>query len=414
MTKWVSALAVLLSAVTSARPQPAPPDILSPAGILVEAKTGKVLWAHNPDQQRPMASTTKIMTALLVLESGRLNETVQVSAKAAKVAESSLNLKMGEHLTMDDLLHGIIMRSANDACVVAAEHLDGSVGAFVAQMNARAAQLGCKHTHFANPNGLQATGHYSTPRDLATMARAAMAYPVFRDIVSTPDYTIERDINKYDRGLKARDHWFLTHYEGADGVKTGYTRQAGHCFVASATRGGFQLISVLMHSPNIKKETRALLDWGFANYRGGVAAKPGRPLAEATVTSGSAASVPVGVASPAYAVVPKDAGAVLVQPEFKPVRAPVTAGQVVGRAVLVADGRAVGHVDLIALNEVDLSPWRKAGRVAVVVLSLGLGGAIVGTASKVARRRRRRLSARRRRPDPRRARVREWDDVYPR
>ena len=414
MTRLASAFTVVLLAVSPVWGQTPPPRVLSPAGILVEAKTGTVLWAHNPDASRPMASTTKIMTALLVLESGRLGETVQVSQNAVKVAESSLNLKLGEHMTMDDLLHGIIMRSANDACVVAAEHLDGSVGAFVARMNSRAAQLGCKHTHFANPNGLQQKGHYSSARDLATMARAAMEYPEFRDIVSTPDYTIERDINRHDRALKARDHWFLTHYEGADGVKTGYTRQAGHCFVASATRGGFQLVSVLMHSPNIKKETCALLDWGFANYRGGVAAKPGRPLAEAHVTSGSAAAVPVGVAASAYVVVPMDAGAVRVQPVLTPVRAPVQTMQVVGHALLVSDGRAVGHIDLIAMNSVDISLLRKAGRVAIIVLLVGLGGVAVGSTAKITRRRRRRLAARRRGLDPRRARVREREDVYPR
>lgn len=412
MTRLVRVGLLLLAAVTPAWCQAPAPDILSPSGILVEAKTGTVLWAHNPDAQRPMASTTKIMTALLVLESGRLLDTVQVSPDAAKVAESSLNLKPGEHMTMDDLLHGIIMRSANDACVVAAEHLDGSVAAFVARMNARAVQLGCKHTHFANPNGLHQKGHYSTARDLATIARAAMAYPEFRKIVSTPDYTIERDINKYDRGLKARDHWFLTNYDGADGVKTGYTRQAGHCFVASATRGGFQLVSVLMHSPNIKKETRALLDWGFANFRGGVAAKAGRPLAESPVSGGSAATVSVGVAAAAYVVVPKDAGPVGVQTVLDPVRAPVRAGQKLGRAVLVSDGGEVGHEDLIALSAVDISLFRKAGRVAIIVLLVGLGGVVVGTTAKTARRRRRRLAARRRGLDPRRARVREREDVY--
>jgi len=389
---------------------PVPPRVLAPSGILVDARSGTVLWAHNADVQRPMASTTKIMTALLVLESGRLGDTVVVSPTAAKVAESSLNLKTGEHLTLNDLLHGIIMRSANDACVVAAEHLSGSAGQFVEVMNLRAAQLGCRHTHFVNPNGLNAPGHYSSARDLATITRAAMRYPEFREIVSTPDYTIERDINTFDRGLKARDHWFLTHFPGADGVKTGYTRQAGHCFVGSATRNGFQLISVVMHSPNVKKETCALLEWGFKNFRGGCAAKPGKAIGFAAVSGGGVSSVPVGVAEKAFVAVPKTAGRVSLTIPRIQVSAPVKAGARVGRASLVCDGMPVGRVDLVSLGAVEISTGRKAARASAIGLVIVLGGLGLGATAENYRRRRRRVAARRRGSYPRRARVRERED----
>lgn len=407
----VAVVAILCSAAFAA---PESPNVIAPYGILVEARTGTVLWAHNPDEQRPMASTTKIMTALLVLESGRLGDIVQVSPNAAKVAESSLNLKTGEHLTLDDLLHGIIMRSANDACVAAAEHLSGSTEAFVEVMNARAAQLGCKHTHYVNPNGLNAAGHYSSARDLAIITRAALKYPEFREIVSTPDYTIERDINKYDRGLKARDHWFLTHFPGADGVKTGYTRQAGHCFVGSATRNGMQLISVLMRSPNIKKETCTLLDWGFKNYRGGYAVKSGRVLGQAKVSGGSLSTVSIAAAEPAYVVIPRTAGHVSVELPSVRIGAPFKAGQKVGRARMVCDGLVVGHFDLITLGSVDVSPGRKAARTAAIGIGVLAGGVGIGATAKTYRRRRRRLAARRRGSDSRRARDREREGSLPR
>lgn len=398
----------------SAISAPDPPDILAPSGILVDAKTGTVLWAHNPDEKRPMASTTKIMTALLVLESGRIGETVQVSPTAAKVAESSLNLKTGEHLTLDDLLHGIIMRSANDACVVAAEHLSGTADKFVDLMNARALQLGCRHTHYMNPNGLNAQGHFSSARDLATITRAAFKYPEFREIVSTPDYTIERDINKYDRGLKARDHWFLTSFPGADGVKTGYTRQAGHCFVASATRNGLQLISVLMHSPSIKKETCALLEWGFKNYRGGYAVKPGRALGVAHVSGGSKASVPLGAAARTFVVLPRSAGRVSLEVPDLRIDAPVKTGAKIGRAALTCDGAVVGRVDLVTLGGTDISFARKAGRTTAIGAGILVGGVVIGATAKNYRRRRRRVPARRRGTDQRRARDREREGSLPR
>jgi serine-type D-Ala-D-Ala carboxypeptidase (penicillin-binding protein 5/6) len=405
VTLW-AAFACLFPAIGT----PAPPDVLSPAGILVDAQTGTVLWAHNPDERRPIASTTKIMTALLVLESGRLDETIQVSPAASKVEESSLNLKPGEHMTLNDLLHGIIMRSANDACVAAAEHVDGSVVAFVNRMNARATELGCGNTRYRNPNGLHENGHYSSARDLAIIARAAMQFPMFRDIVRTPDYTIERDKNKYDRALKARDYWFLTHFPGADGIKTGYTRQAGHCFVGSATRDGLQLISVLLHSPNIKKETCTLLDWGFRNFRGCLAVQRGSELGRVGVEGGAQGSVAVQAMAPVFVVLPKMAEPVRIVIEGRRVVAPVKVGQSVGTVRVVSNGRVIREVDAVAMNAVDISFFRKARRAALVVLLLGLGGWIVGATAKTNRRRRRRIAARRRGSDSRRSRVPERED----
>jgi D-alanyl-D-alanine carboxypeptidase (penicillin-binding protein 5/6) len=401
------ALLALLTLHASAVAAPAPPVILARGAILMDADTGVVLWGNAPDTPRPMASTTKIMTALLVLEDGRLDDTVTVSPKAAKVGESSLHLKAGETLTMRDLLYGILLRSANDGCVAAAEHIAGSEAAFIQRMNAKAAELGCTRTHFTNPNGLHDARHYTTPRDLAAIARAAMQYPEFRKIVSTPTYTIERSINKYDRRLKARDYSFLTNYPGAAGVKTGYTKQAGHCFVGAARRGPFTLLSVVLHSPSFNNETTALLDWGFKNFRGGVAARPGQNLGSVRVEGGKAREVAVTTTQTVAVTVAADAPPVRADLGALKVEAPVKAGQDLGVAPLMAGGKQVGDVVVVAVGPVGISTGRIVGRVVAGVFILVVIGVILGAIAENSRRRRRRLAARSRRHDTGRPRPRE-------
>lgn len=411
----LQALALLGAAALAlpARAATPPPAILARGGILVDAGSGKVLWQKEPDTRRPMASTTKTMTGLLVAEYGHPNEVVTVSPEAAKVGESSLHLKAGERLTMRDLLYGIMLRSANDGCVAAAEHISGSVPAFVARMNEKAAALGCANTHFVNPNGLHDPDHYTTPRDLATIARAAMQDPTFREVVATPAYTIERSINRYDRRLKARDYTYLTTYPGANGIKTGYTKQAGHCFVGAARHGQFQLISVVLHSPSINRETMALMNWGFNNFRGGVAAKPGQDLGRVRVEGGRAAEVPVTTNQEVAVTVPKDAPPVRADLSRLSVRAPVKDGQPLGVAPLMAGSEQVGEVPVIAARPVGISLWRILGRILGGTLVLLGAGVIFGAITENSRRRRRRLAARSRRLDPRGPGAREREAGRP-
>jgi D-alanyl-D-alanine carboxypeptidase (penicillin-binding protein 5/6) len=396
-----AAVALLALSTACAIGAPAPPAVHARGAILEDAATGAVLWQSHADTPRPMASTTKIMTGLLVAEHDHLGETVTVSPTAAAVGESSLHLKAGETLTLHDLLYGILLRSANDGCVAAAEHISGTEAAFVQRMNDKAAALGCRHTHFVNAYGLHDPNHYTTPRDLAAIARAALQDPVLREIVGTPTYTIERSINKYDPHLKARDYSFLTHYPGAEGVKTGYTRQAGHCFVGTARRGGFQLVSVVLHSPNFNKETAALLDWGFKNFRGGVAVKAGEDLGDVRVAGGRAARVAAVAAQAVSITVPINAPRVRADLGALSVRAPIKAGQALGFAPLMSGGKQVGRVAVAASNAVGISIWSLIGRLAGGALLLMVIGVILGAIAENSRRRRRRLAARSRRPDPR-------------
>lgn len=399
-------LACLFAILGTALAAPAPPEALAPAGILVDAATGEVLWEREADTPRPIASTTKMMTALLALERGGLDEVVTVSPAAARVPEASLHLKAGERLTMRDLLYGVMLRSANDACVAVAEHVCGDVPAFVERMNARAAELGCTHTHFRNPNGLHETGHASTPRDLAVIARAAMAHPEFRSIARAPVYTVDRSINRYDRRLKSRYHGFLKSYDGADGVKTGYTRQAGHCFVGSATRGPFSLIAVVLHSPSVRRDTAALLDWGFRHYRGGVAVRAGGEVGSIPVSGGAVKTVAVQAAMDAPVTLRRDAPPARPNLSRLEVAAPVTAGQSLGAVPIVSGGETVGRVEIMAASSVGLSPLRLAAR-GLAGATFLLVGVTVGAFAKDTRRRRSLFPSRRGRPDPRRARAGE-------
>lgn len=244
------------------------PAILAKSAYLMDAGTGAALFQKYPSTRRPMASTAKIMTGLLVAEGGRLDEVATVSRAAANVGETTMGLAAGERVPVGELLYGLMLNSGNDAAIVLAEHLAGSVRAFADQMNDRAAALGMLDTQYVNPHGLDHgsfydPGQYSSARDLALVAATAMANPVFaqvagttvRDVVGAPGQPPHRL-----RNLASALWW----YPGANGVKTGWTGRAGQVRVIAAERAGTRLISVLMNSPDEMGETRLLLDYGFA------------------------------------------------------------------------------------------------------------------------------------------------------
>ncbi|MGC8839761.1 MAG: D-alanyl-D-alanine carboxypeptidase family protein, partial [Anaerolineae bacterium] len=235
----------------------APPTPLAEAALLGDESTGEVLWEKNAHQRRAVASTTKIMTALLTLERADLDGEVVVSPAASYTGGNMVGLAPGERLSVRDLLYGLLLNSGNDAATALAEHVAGSAEAFVDLMNARAQALGMADTHFVNPHGLDAEGHYSSAYDLWLLTREAMKNPVFRDIVATPVQTL-------GPRTYVNLNLLLTAYPGADGVKTGTSDWAGECLVASATRRGHRLIAVVLHSPDRYGDARALLDWGFA------------------------------------------------------------------------------------------------------------------------------------------------------
>lgn len=246
----------------------APPPIQAASAALLDATTGRWLLLYHADVPRAQASTTKIMTALVALTQGRLNDLVTVGPHAVAVGQetgSNMGLVTGERISLHDLLYGLLLPSGNDAALAIAAHVGGSVPHFVDLMNAEAARLGLANTHFANPDGLDAPGHDASARDLVLLARAAMANPVFRAIVATPAYTIPATATHRAHTL-TNVNWFLRWYPGADGVKPGMTGNAGLCQVVSARRHGHWLIGAVMDTPDLHADVRDLMNYGFDDF----------------------------------------------------------------------------------------------------------------------------------------------------
>ncbi len=266
------------------------------AAVVMDGETGRVLWAKNPHLPLPPASTTKIMTILLGLELGQPEEVVTVSPLAASQDGSRIYLGAGEEYTLRELLYAVQLASANDAAVAVAEHLAGSVEEFARLMNQRARELGAKNTNFVNPNGLPDPEHRTTAHDLALIARKALEYSEYREMITTKCYPISWPGHEEERQLWNRNK-LLEIYDGADGVKTGYTTEASHTFVGSATRGGRQLISVVLGSTNggVWSDTVSLLDYGFENFANYELVRAGEEVALVPVKYGS--EVPVHTAA---------------------------------------------------------------------------------------------------------------------
>jgi serine-type D-Ala-D-Ala carboxypeptidase (penicillin-binding protein 5/6) len=276
------ALALLVAPSASARV--ARPSLASAsAGIVVDARSGQALLSKHPDARRPIASTTKLMTALLTLESGKLGRTFTAPAYNALPAESKINLRRGERMTVRDLLTALLLESANDAAVDLAVGVSGSKQAFVAEMNARARQLGLRNTHYANPIGLDAPGNYSSARDLAALARRLMAKPTFAKIVDRPRATLRSG----DRVRTIRNRNLLIgRYPFVDGVQTGHTSTAHYILVGAAHGHGAKVVSVVLGEPSEGArdvDTLALLRWGIDQYRRVTLLRPGRTVARAKV-----------------------------------------------------------------------------------------------------------------------------------
>lgn len=231
--------------------------------MLMDSFTGQVLFAKNPDAKLYPASTTKILTALLVIEAGDLDSEVVVDLADTKVEPSALNIKPGQRITKRMMLYGIMLKSANDVAMALARTNAGSVEAFAKKMTARAKELGCTNSNFTNPHGLPDPNHYSTARDMACIARAAMAQPLFRSVVSTNSYewSVEGDTQTLFNHNR-----LLTRFEGCTGLKTGYTRAAGQCLVSAAMRDGREVISVVLRAdrPGIWNDSTKLLTYGLA------------------------------------------------------------------------------------------------------------------------------------------------------
>jgi len=252
-------------------------DIVARAALVIDSHNGKTLFAKNPDLRMYPASTTKVMTAILAIESGRLDETVTIRKTDVRVVPSIIGLVPGEKITLRDLVYGLLLRSGNDAARAIARHLAGSQVEFAELMNQKAEKLGCTATHFTNAHGLPNPKHYTTARDLSRIMRYAMANPEFRQITGTRHYRSKS--SRATRNFYNKNK-LLRLYDGATGGKPGYTRAAQQTLVASAERAGHELVVVCLASRGraLWSDAASLLDLGFRRV---TAAPPGRAAAAA-------------------------------------------------------------------------------------------------------------------------------------
>jgi D-alanyl-D-alanine carboxypeptidase (penicillin-binding protein 5/6) len=260
------------------RELPKPPGNHARSAALMDVESGRIIFSQRGDEPMKIASLTKIMTAIVAIEHSDLDGKVKVSAKAAGKEGSSLYLKAGEQITLRNLLYGLMLRSGNDAAVAVAEHVGGSVEGFAYLMNKKSEEIGLMHSHFMNPHGLDQEGHYSSANDMAKLTSYALHNPEFKAIVKTRVKSAPNPNETWDYKWVNKNK-MLTMYEGADGVKTGYTKQALRTLVSSATRNGQQLVAVTLNDGDDWLDHRNMLDYGFANFPLTNVAKAGDPIA---------------------------------------------------------------------------------------------------------------------------------------
>ena len=327
--------------------------------MLIEGNTSYVFAEHNADAILPMASTTKIMTALVVLENTQLTDIVKVDKSAVGVEGSSMYIMNNEELTIEDLLYGLMLVSGNDAAVALACHVGGSIEGFVELMNERALEMGLLATHFVTPNGLHADGHHTTARELAIITVNAMRNEQFRKIVSTQYHTTQS--GEHIRSLKNKNS-LLWDYEGAVGVKTGYTMAAGRCLVFAAEKEGMLVIGVLLNCKPMFEEAASLFDYAFDNYALCNAIESGAAAARVYVAQGEKSILELVTKISIMTVVERGSDVRLnVQIEVaENIAAPIAMGDVLGKLRLYNGTQLIGETELIAsecIGERDFTFW---------------------------------------------------------
>lgn len=319
--------------------------------VLIDADSGRILFGQNENQMLPMASTTKIMTALLALENASLTDTVTTGKNASGVTGTSMYLAVDEQLSMEHMLYGLMLRSGNDAAVAIAEHISGSVNEFADLMNRKAGEIGAD-AHFINPHGLDADGHKASALGLAKIMREAMKLESFRTITSTSRKVVPWVGNEYSRVLENKNR-LLKDYEGATGGKTGYTSKAGRCLVFCAERDGLSLIGVVLNCPTWFETATRLLDYGFENFRTEKAFSAGTVAATLPVIGGDRKSMNILTGSALIAAVDIDCACEVVLRLPDSLEAPVYEGQPVGKAQIKTDGIVIAECDLVAAGNVE-------------------------------------------------------------
>lgn len=338
----------------------AEPNIAAQGAALIDGKTGRLLWEKNGETPFAMASTTKIMTAILVLEQGDLEDTVTVSKNAAHQPEVHMDLKEGEQWRVGDLLSAMMLRSYNDAAVALAEHISGSVEKFCVEMTRKAEEIGARDTVFGSPNGLDShltdAQHHSTAYDMSLIAAYALENETFRKIVAQPEISVANIEGKHICNVTNADR-FLKEYSGALGIKTGYTNKAGHCFVGAAERDDVLLISTVLGSGwgtagKEKKwtDTKALMEYGFDTFHLYEAVAKGTVLGEVKLIDSPMEQVETVLAEGYTALFSeKEIENLRLEADLpKEMEAPVEKGEKLGKAILWLEDEKLAEFDLLA------------------------------------------------------------------
>lgn len=321
--------------------------------ILIDANTGRILFEKNPHVKMPMASTTKIMTALVALEYGNLEDEVIITKEAVGIEGSSIYLREGEIMSLEDLLYGLMLRSGNDAAVAIAIHVGGNLENFIDLMNKKAKEIGAVNTNFTNPHGLHDDLHYTTAYDLALITREAFKYEEFAKIAGTKSYISNRVENNYYYN-KNKTLW---EYKGGDGVKTGYTMRAGRCLVSSATRNGHRLITVSLNARDWFNDNYKLLDFGFENFKPYLIYDKGQFIKKIEVEKGKKKYLDlVTDSSFTYLLKDDEKSKIKLTVEVPDrVEAPINEGTKIGYLYTFFDGKLINKIDLIAKSSVGKS-----------------------------------------------------------
>lgn len=326
------------------------PDISAQSAILIDAGSGRIFYSFNSQEKIPMASTTKIMTALIAIENGNMNDIVKIKKESVGVEGSSIYLFEGEEISKEDLLYGLMLRSGNDAAIAIANHIGGNTVKFIRNMNSRSKEIGALNTNFVNPHGLDDENHYTTAYDLALITKEALKLNNFKNIVSTKTWVANRVKNNYFYNKNKT----IYEYDGGDGVKTGYTKKTGRCLVSSATRKGMQLIAVVLNDSNWFNDCYKLLDYGFNNYNPYILYDKGQFVRNLKVRKGNKMEVPI-ITEEICAIPLKDIEVDRIKTVIKlpeELIAPVSSGTVVGKIVVYMNGKILHTTNLITKYDV--------------------------------------------------------------
>ena len=332
------------------------PQLSAKSAVLIDAFTGRILIDKNASERHYPASITKIMTLIIAMERGNINDIITVSADIPKTEGSSIYLEAGQTISLIDLMYGMMLQSGNDATMAVAEHLAGNMSNFAKLMNEKANALGCNNTHFVNPNGLPDEQHYSTAIDMAKITAFGYRYQLFEKIVATEKYVIFNTIRNQDQAL-FNENKMLWRYDGCNGVKTGYTDIAGHTLTVGAKRNGIQLIAVVMDADEKWTDTEKMLDYGFELLEPKLLFSAGTPFGRVRIKNGESVSV-AAVLQDAVVLPTLKSGGITGDITYKadlPIfkSAPVKIGQQLGNLQVFFDGKQITSVPLVATQDIE-------------------------------------------------------------